>query len=174
MSLSLDLGVGLGSPPSSVVAPAINPNLLAKTEQFNDAVWIKTGSSVIANAATDPLSGSTADEITFSLGTGTIAQVSATAATSGSVISGAKTPNATWARFSTTATIDGAPYTFSLWMRDPGANGYIVRLKIDVSGGFIRCLIADTGDLADFFAWGAKLEAGTSATGAASTYGMVA
>jgi hypothetical protein len=172
--LGLSLGAGLGSPSStgSAPAPAINPNLLTKTEQFDNAAWVKTGASVIANGITDPLMGASADTISFSSTSGTIAETSATAAGSG-IGSAARVPLAAWTRYSVTAILDVGTYTFSIWMRDPGANDYSVTLRIDVSGGFIRCTLRDTGDLASFYAWGAKLETGASATGDASTYGVV-
>jgi hypothetical protein len=77
------------------------PNLLLFTEQFDNAAWIKThnGASnptVVANNATDPMGGSTADTITFPI-----------------------VPNTGGADafvYQTVGNIKGT-YTFSVWLR---------------------------------------------------------
>ena len=51
-------------------------NLLTKTEQFDDAAWTKTDSTVDADFTTDPLGGMTADRVTE--GTANTATVNAT------------------------------------------------------------------------------------------------
>lgn len=170
MSLSPVVAAALGGPPLGVTAEVINPNLLLKSEAFNDAAWTKSSATVTANATTDPLGGTTADEVAFSTGSGSVAQTTTIAAASGGV-SGVQTPTSTWQRFSVTATLDVGTYTFSAWLLDPSDNAFGVRMRIDVSGGFVRCAFTDVGDLADVFAWGAKLETGASVTGAAATYG---
>lgn len=173
--IQVGLGVAVGAAPAVAAgAPVINPNLLTKTEQFNNTVWVKVTTTVTADATTDPLGGSVADEIiSLIASTSSISQISGTSAASGSAIQN-RVPTAAWTRFSVTATLDTGAFTFSIWLLDPLANGSIVQLKIDVVGGFVRCSLRDGGDALDYFAWGAKLETGSAPTGIASTYGAVA
>lgn len=168
------LGLPLGAPVDGVAGAAvINPNLLTKTEQFDAAAWVKSGVTVNANVATDPLGGATADNVAFSSASGSLMETTTLAAASGG-ITGNRVPLAPWTRFSVTAVLDVGTYTYSLWMRDPGVNGYIVRMELSVVGGFVCAKFRDVGDLANFYAWGAKLEIGPTATGTAADYGMVA
>lgn len=170
--MTLGLSPALGSAPAASGPPVVNPNLLTKTEQFGDAAWTKTSCSVSADFGIDPLGGNTADRISNASGSAVIAQVSATAAASGSNLK-TVSPTSTWARVSVTATLDIGAYTFSVWLRDPTSSAYDLSIRLDVSGGFIRVRMMDVGDTAVYQAWGAKLEAGSSPTGDASTYGAV-
>jgi hypothetical protein len=68
---------------ASTARPTVSArvNLLTKTEQFDDAVWTKTGATITANttATTDPLGGTTADKLVETATTSThLAQQSAT------------------------------------------------------------------------------------------------
>lgn len=150
----------------------INPNLLTKTEQFDDAAWVKTNCPVTANAGADPLGDSTADLLDMSFGVG--AQISQTATLACTTATGSRgvTLTGVLTRYSLTGSVDGAPYTFSLWMTDAAGPG--AQMRFDAVGGHVKVSVKDTGDGAMPLAWGAKLETGSTATGDATNYGAVA
>jgi hypothetical protein len=183
VSLSWHRGLGgLGDPlglsgglshVASFTAPVINPNLLTKTEQFDNAAWVKTNCPVTSNAGTDPLGGSTADLLDMSFGVG--AQISQTSTVACTIATGSAGASLAAApkRFSVIGIIDGTKqYTYSVWLSDPAAPS--VQIRFDVAGGFVKVSIKDTGDGAMPLAWGAKLEIGNAATGDATNYGAVA
>lgn len=165
-------GLGLGSGLTCYVAGggSVNPNLLTWTEQFQNPAWAKTSAVVTPDASTDPLGGSTADRIDFVSPAGTVTQASSVVATSGGA-NAAKAPGSASQRFSLSAAFDTGVYVFSIWLRDPGANGYSVGMVLFVSGGTIACRLRDLGDQATFYAWGAKLEVGSIPTGDETNYG---
>lgn len=171
--MSCCLGMALGADAGGAPAPAvINPNLLTKTERFDDAAWIKTNCTVTADAGPDPLGGTTADLLDLSFGVGAaIGETSAVACTTATGSRG-YTLTAALARYSVTGSVDGVPYTYSLWLMDAAAPG--IQIRFDVAGGFVKVSVKDIGDGATPFAWGAKLEIGSTATGDAATYGAVA
>lgn len=136
-------------------------------------IWVKTNATVIANSATDPLGGSTADQIVSVLPSDSASQLTAIAAATGSGSTTA-TPSSGWGRVSVTVTFDTGTKTFSVWLLDPLDSGSNVAVRLQISGGFVQVQIRDGGDGVSFFAWGAKLEVGSSATGDATTYGAVA
>lgn len=168
--IGVGLSVGLASAPQSGGPAAPNPNLLLWSETFDNATWAKSNATVTANAGLDPLGGSTADEVANGTSTATIGEVSTVAAASGGATV-TVVPLAEWTRFSVTATFDTGQFTFSLWLRDPADNGSDLQVRMEVSGGFIRCFLRDGGESLTFLAWGAKLEIGGSATGTAANYG---
>lgn len=170
MRLNFNFGFGEKKRGGGGAPPVINPNLLVKTEQFDVSPWTATLATVTPDGHNDPLGHSTADLIEFSALTSRVSQISGTAATSGSGTQMA-TITDVWARFSVTATLSSGTFTFSVWLLDPLASGFTVSLVLDTSGGLARCTVKDTGDSASLYAWGAKLETGSSPTGDASTYG---
>jgi hypothetical protein len=171
--MRIDLGIGPARGASGAAGGiVINPNLLVKTEAFDAADWVKSLASVAANAGADPLGGSTADQITNATSLAAVSQTSSVVAATGTATANAN-PVATWTRFAVMATLDIGAYTFSAWLCDPLELGAIVRLRIDIAAGFVRCRLLDSGDLAVFLAWGAKLEIGSAATGTAAVYGAV-
>lgn len=74
-------------------------NLLTRTEEFDNAAWVKFSTTILANQGTDPLGGNTADK--FPAGTGTsITQQNI-------------------------ATTSGVNYTFSVWIKGVSAGGTV-------------------------------------------------
>lgn len=65
LGLGLGLGIGQASGIASGSGGLILPNLLTKTELFDNANWLKSASlTVTPDTTTDPLGGTTADTIT--------------------------------------------------------------------------------------------------------------
>lgn len=152
---------------------AVGANLLQWTEQFDNAAWIKAGLAAVgeADAGVDPLGDTTADLITNAGGVGDVVRQTSTTTAASGTGSVAVAPNSTWTRRSVTAALSTGTFTFSLWYRDPTNSGYIVSMRLDTSGGFVRCSLVDVGDGATFQVWGAKLETGATATGDETNYG---
>lgn len=165
MSLSVALGVPLASPIGSGGGASVNPNLLLWTEELDDPVWTATDASVLADQSTTPLGArSQAEEIQSLAATSAVRQVTTTAATTGGA-SAARAITGLWARYSVTGVFDGQSYTFSVYLRDTGvAAAPSVTLRIDRSGGFLRCSLEDPVGDGDYLAWGAQLEAAASAS----------
>lgn len=136
-------------------APAVSPNLLQWTEEFDNVIWAKTGVVVTADAAIDPIGGSTAESCVF-VGSGHLDQITSVAATvaSGALVVGV---SASWQRFSVGGLIDGTGYTLSCFLLSGDAPD--ARLSVQVSGGFASVRIAAL-DPATISVWGAKLELG--------------
>lgn len=163
------LGLDVGAKRSaSGGGGGVGANLLQWTEQFQNGVWVVGGVlTVTPNAATDPLGGSTADLIAFlDLDSSTILQTSAAAGTFTATSTVANTTTL-WARYSVTK----SAVCFSVWLRS--LLGDPILLSLSTVGGLVRCGLFDpSGGGPSIFAWGAKLEAGATATGSAATYGM--
>ena len=137
-------------------------NLLTRTEEFNDAVWTKSLSTISATNVSDPLGGSTADEMTATSAGGNLRQV---------------------------FTFGAGNNVFSVWLRStsPISTGIII---VDGVGGVTTQAISVTSDWTRFSVtrnasagagrvqigdgsfpnggkmeiWGAQLETGSSAT----------
>jgi hypothetical protein len=143
--------------------PTTNPNLLLWTEELDNAIW-QTDSAITPDNAIDPLSGSTADTISF-LADGFVSQVSSTAATTGVSGNNGVILTTSWVRYEVTSTFDGLSYVFSVYLRG-ASGGEEVRLNLSRAGGFLKCfLIENASAPATVRAWGAQLEqAGTAST----------
>ena len=170
--MNLSLAVNMeGATSANGSAPSVNPNLLTKTEQLDAAAWVKTNCTVSANSTADPLGGRTADTVDLSFGPGAFvsqtSSVSCATATGTSIVA----LSTSMTRQSVAGSIDGSPYTWSLWISDPA--GSDVQLRMSVVGGFAAVSVRDVGDGASPACWGAKLEVGSVATGDASNYGAV-
>lgn len=157
------VGVGIGGSPV-VEEPGANPNLLLWTEAFDNAVWTATSAAIVADAVADPFAVLTAETVTNSAG-GALRQISGTASTTGAAATALVDTGGEWIRRSVSGTFDSLSYTFSVYLRD-GTGGGIpsLRLRLDRSGGFLRCSIEDAGDEAIYHAWGAQLEQAASAS----------
>lgn len=166
MSLAVAIGVAVGSGAGSSGAPAANPNLLLWTEEFDDAVWTATDAVVTADQATPPLGArSEAENVACNAPGAAIRQVSTQAATSGGTATFDAAFGPPWTRFSVTGTFDGQAYTFSVYLRDTGvANDPLVTLRLDRSGGFLRCSLEDPVGDGNYMVWGAQLEAAATAS----------
>lgn len=156
-SLSFSSG-GLGS-------PAIPPtsNLLRWTQEFDNAVWVASGVVVTPNTTTAPDATLTADTLVFSLA-GSLSQTSATAVSTGSGVLLTASVTSSWARFQKSGTFDGAPYTFSVYLKTLVAAD--TTLLVTRAGGFIQVGVLDFDEVGPYtlFVWGAQLETGSTAT----------
>lgn len=162
MSLGIGVGIGVGLDSSGDAVIASGPkNLLLWTEAFDNAPWTASNCSVVPNAATDPLGGVTAETATNLSAAGALFQVSTTTAGTGAATSEDVGVSAIWARRSVTGSFDSKPYVFSLYLKNPAGE---LRLTLDRSGGFLRCLIRDIGDETVYDVWGAQLEQSASPT----------
>jgi hypothetical protein len=161
--LGLSGGIGTNLPS----APIPNPNLLLQTEELDSAGWSKTSTIVLANQDSGPSGpANTSDEVSSTGASAAISQTSGTAATAGSAATSATVlSTGVYVRGVVTGTFDGSPYTFSIYLKDTG-NALVpfALLRIDRLGGFIRCSVEDAAGDADYMAWGAQLEAGSSAS----------
>lgn len=107
-------------------------NLLSATEAFENAYWIKTTGGtgslpvVTANAATDPLGGSTADRVVFDKGAGT------TSTDQSSLYAGG------------VSTVTGQQYVFSVWLKTEDGSTKAVRIDFAGLGG-TNSLVSVTG-----------------------------
>lgn len=159
---SLGVGVSVGRR-QAVQDPGENPNLLLWTEEFQQATWAKTSATVAADYG-DP-SFDQADRVTNSSATSAVRQISATASSTGAAAVAVVSAQAAWARESVSGTFDGLAYTFSVYLKDESGGGVPgLRLRIDRSGGFLRCSIEDTGDEGIYGVYGAQLEQAASAS----------
>lgn len=147
-------------------------NLLVRSEEFDNASWVKTTTTVTANVTEvlDPAGGNTADKLDF-----TVATTSFIIQTSGT-------------NPATTTT----PFTFSVWLRSASGNltvaigmaqsGSVVgsgatlavntnwqRFTVTQAASWntglpVQCLIQDGGGAVDIYAWGAQLDQKNFAT----------
>jgi hypothetical protein len=164
--LGLDVGAQRLAPSGG--SGGVGANLLQWTEQFQNGVWVVGGIlTVTPNAATGPLGGSTADLVAFlDPDSSTLLQTSVAAGTFTATTAQVSTTTL-WDRYSVTK---GA-FCFSVWLRS--VLGDPIALSLSTAGGLVRCGLFDSsGDNPSIFAWGAKLEAGATATGDATNYGM--
>jgi hypothetical protein len=160
--IGLDVNLAGGG---GLSAPAAAANLLRWTEEFDNAVWVTGSSTVTPDTTLNPAgTETTADTIVFASGDD-ISQVSSVLATTGSAGLNASL-GTSFLRYGVTTTMDGLPYTFSLYLKGL-TGGEQIRLLLTRSGGFIVCKLIENLDLgspATVFAWGAQLEASASAT----------
>jgi hypothetical protein len=97
-------------------------NLLTRSEEFDQAIWTKTGvgtgtaPAVTANAGTDPLGGTTADRVVFALNGGN---------TTGD--------RSDLLQFYTTTI--GLGYTISVWLKTEDGSAKTVRIDFNGNGG---------------------------------------
>lgn len=133
---------------------------------FDNEVWVKTSVVIVADSATDPNEGSTADVATVSLG-GTIVQTSETVVGAGAPASSGKNITDAWGRYTVTGTYGGIQHTGSVYMKSVAPTGTInIRLTRAVGTGLIVFSILDSQGLGPLgvAVWGAQLEVGASAT----------
>jgi hypothetical protein len=162
-----------GSCPSLLVEPQ-RTNLLLRSEEFNDAAWIKTNATVTSNSTISPSGTLTADTINISV----------------------QDVERVIQRVLVGTSIAGVTYTASVWVKGQGSNvGKQVRFRVKRNSGgalsdailnytltsnWTRLSISFTGvtdntgvaysfdgatNYADSFdVWGAQLEAGSYAT----------
>lgn len=149
------VGIGVGGSPAEEAGGG-NPNLLLWTEEFDNAVWSKSGASVAADV------DGNVDRVTLTATTGSIGQTSATAASVGATATATASLTASMTRFSVSGTYDGLPYTFSVEMRDAATPD--VQLRLEIVGGFLRASIRDVGDAATPECTAAQLEQSATAT----------
>jgi hypothetical protein len=138
---------------SGVSAPA-NPNLLLWSEALDNAVWVKSGAVVTADAGLDPNGQMTAESVAFSA-FGSLTQVTSMAATTASG-SASRTPTPTLSRFNISGLIDGVAHIFSAYLSSAASSDVI--LSMSVVGGFAAVKIRDGGDAETFTVSWAKLE----------------
>lgn len=165
--MNLALQVGLGEVSAAAAPAGPNPNLLLWTEEFDNAAWSKTSTVVAADQDSGPSGpANTADEVLSTGVAAAVRQVSGTAAASGSAATSATVlSTGLYVRGSVTGTFDGTAYTFSIYLKDAGnAAVPFALLRLDRSGGFLRCSVEDSVGDADYMAWGAQLEAAASAS----------
>jgi hypothetical protein len=149
----MGLGVAVGSRVGAGAAPAANPNLLLWTEEMDEAVWIKTSCSILVDQE------GVADEVLSSAAAASVAQVSATAATTGSDVTQVALIDGGFGRFSVTGTFDGLSYTYAVDLKDTGlAATPELTLRLGRSGGFLRVAIEDAAGDADYLARNHQLE----------------
>lgn len=160
--LGIGLAVGLG-PPSAGGAGGggTNPNLLLWTENFENPVWTLTNGDIIALDQ-----DGTADEFASTGAAAAIRQASTTAAaTGGPYTAGAAMGGSSLVRFSVSGSFGGLLYIFSVMLKDTGAAAVpSLTLRLDRSGGFIRCSIEDSVGDGDFLVGYAQLEQAASFT----------
>lgn len=178
----------------AVVSPAANRNLLKFSEQFDNAVWAKNNASVLANAETSPIGGTTADEMVEAANTALhFLSQSATLASGGCTASIYVKQNTRSGILIRENSVTGAFASFdvaagSVLASGSGGSGLIT----DVGGGWYRCamsynvtvpgftnfgyfLLPDAatnfsgatyaGDgTSGIFIWGAQLELGSTVT----------
>jgi len=159
----IGVGIGVGFQCGTGAHVAATSNLLTFTEQFDNAIWEKDSVIVVANAATDPLGGLTADSLSFLL-SGAVSQLSSAGGVSGDSRDDAAVTTA-WTRFSSTASIDGNPYVGSVYLKTLAGTA-TVTLALGIDGEAVRFTLTDFGGLGPFeiVAWGAQLETGTVPT----------
>ena len=160
MPSTLDLGIAVARGLSA--AQPLAENLLRWTDAFDNAVWAYSSASVAAGSGSD---GS--DRVTNASISGAVRQASQTAAASGAAATANIETSAVWVRNHVTGFFDGQAYVFSIEVKDATGGGIpALRLRLDISGGFLRCSIEDRGDEAIYDVRRAQLETGA----APSTY----
>lgn len=157
-SLGDPLGLSGGLSSGLVVsAPAANPNLLLWTDSIDNAVWTKTAS--IISADQDGVADGWASTGT----TSAVRQISTTAASTGSAATATMTPGqlGAYVHGEVSGTFDGTLYTFSMEAKDTGAAAVpSIRLRIDISGGFLRCSLEDPAGDGDYLVQHLQLQVG--------------
>jgi len=154
--LGIGLAVGLGPPVLAAGGGGgANPNLLLWSEDFTQAsAWALVDGDIIA---TDQ--DGTADEFASNLLNAAIRQTTTTVATTGGAATASASMTGLLVRYSVTGTFDGLPYTFSIQLKDTGLAAVpTVTLRIDRSGGFLRCSVEDAAGDGDFIVGYAQLE----------------
>lgn len=130
-------------------------NLLTFTEQFDNAVWSKSGATVTANAAIAPDGTMTADQVVFASGTSEIFQAAG---------SGGTNVGSVWVKGTAGETIQiYDAYT----PRTPTVlTGDWQRLSVPVLGAirYLDISAANGSTARTIFLWGAQLQTGTIAT----------
>lgn len=133
------IGVGIGAGIGGA-SPAVNPNLLRWTEEFDNAVWTKTDVVITADA------DGAADQAAFGItGGAVLGQVSQTAAATGAAVNLAVTPTPAYVRYDIGGTFDGQLYTLSIEIKSAAADG--VTLGLLRTGGFLTAQITSTDDV---------------------------
>ena len=148
------LGVAIGAI-RAAGGGAANPNLLLWTDEVDNAIWTKE------NAVVTPDQNGVADEIASTSVSAAVRQVSGTAATTGAAVTADVTPSGT-ASFNhgeVSGTFDGTVYTFSGSFKDAGG-GEPVTMRIDRSGGFLRCSLEEPIGDGDYLVKNLQLEVG--------------
>lgn len=152
--MTLGLSPALGSAPVSAPAGP-NPNLLLWTDEVDNAAWVKTNTTVLADQ------NGVADQLTSTAAGAAVRQVTTTAASTGAAATATITPSGT-ASFNhgeVSGTFDGVLYTFSAEFKDAGG-GETVDMKIDRSGGFLRCSLEEAIGDGDYLVRHLQLEVG--------------
>jgi hypothetical protein len=159
MPRGLGIGLGFGGGAPATAGPGEpNPNLLKWSEQLQQATWVKTNATIIADDHLDPDGATTtADHVDFTALSGKLEQTSTTAATTGIAVTLTVTLPGTFTRRSLTGTFDGVDYAYSFSILDDGS-GADIQARLERSGGFLMASLRDLGDGATFWAWGFKLE----------------
>jgi hypothetical protein len=120
-------------------------NLLTKTEQFNDAAWVKSAVSVVGNAALAPDGTSTADLVyPSSSGTGrVIYQTFALTAGSYKTSFALKAAGKQWAAIDGTNTTAAAYFDLQNGLVGTVAAGHTASI-LPLGGGWYRCTVENT------------------------------
>lgn len=118
-----------------------NPNLLLWSEEAQQAVWTKSNVTVTADIG--DLDRPTADELAYAGAAAIITQLSATAATTGALVSTTANLTSAWQRFSVSGTFDGIVYVASVYLREPSGAGNALSLRISRSAGFLLVGLRD-------------------------------
>lgn len=178
--------------PKGLLIESQRTNLLLRSEEFDNASWVKANVTVTANAVTAPDGTTTADKVQATATAATVvsqlvASVSGTSATYSIYAkqgSGPTDANIFLLRNSTTATnlIQGTlNYSTGVWTYTSGSTGVTVsnagngwwRLQITVTSGITSGdglsvyagFMGDSEAAGEFaYLWGAQLEAGSYAT----------
>jgi hypothetical protein len=133
--------------PTSTARPTLKAlyNLLTYTEQFDNAVWAKTASSISSNvtATTDPSGGNTADKLIEDTANSThyLEQLITTVATSYSLSVYAKAGERNWIRLFLGSA--GNAY-FNLTTGDVGTATSVTTSILSVGDGWYKCTITGT------------------------------
>jgi hypothetical protein len=169
-------------------------NLLVRTEEFENASWVKTGVTVTANAATAPDGTNTADKIVATVATGEkYLQQSSTAGGANVFSFYAKEAEYYLVRMQELTSF-GFYATFNLKtgaVTATGGGSFVSASAVPVGNGWYRCSVANTRTVANaysiggfpdtisptntpanytgdgtsgVFFWGAQLETGSTAT----------
>lgn len=161
------------SQPTATSRPVLSArvNLLTKTEQFDDAAWTKLSLTVTANAALDPLGGTTADLIyPSSSGNNRLAYVAASLASRPTRLTYyLKSAGFRWAAIGTNTSLNEMAF-FDLQNGVVGGVGSALTgaTIVDIGGGWFRCGVtatASAGGTASTAVWvvdGNNTQAATS------------
>lgn len=153
------LGVGPGiswSPPGSAVIAA-NPNLLLWTDELDNPVWVKTACVITPNG------DGVADDWASTGVTSAVRQTTTTAAASGAAVTSTMAPGqlGAYVHGEVAGVFGGTTYTFSLMAKDTGAAlSPSITMRIDLSGGFLRCSTEDPVGDGDYLVKSFQLQVG--------------